>query len=124
MTGLPEFNYPAFIKGELKLQKAGYTVVNPARLNTAGETWTKCLRNDLKHIVTKCDAVVVMDNNWFNSRGARLEVATAIQLGMPIISLRTLKITEIHLMSHFYHKRNKNAAPRYLNHNISRSTSK
>lgn len=121
MTGLPKFNYPAFIRGELKLQKAGYKVVNPARLNTAGETWTKCLRNDLKHIVTKCDAVVIMDDNWFNSRGARLEVHTAIQLGMPIISLKTLKVTEIHVLTHYYHKRKKNDAPRYLSHCVHRS---
>lgn len=113
MTGLPKFNYPAFIKGEVKLRKAGFNVVNPARLNKAGETWSKCLRNDLKHIVTKCDAVVVMDDNWFNSRGARLEVGTAVQLGMPIISLKKLKLINIMLISDYF-IRSKNNDPRHL----------
>lgn len=90
MTGLPNYNYPAFIRAEAKLRKAGYDVVNPALLNEAGETWEKCLRNDLKHIVTKCNGMAVLDS-WMNSRGARLEVSTAIQLGMLIIRVKTLK---------------------------------
>lgn len=95
MSGLPGYGYRNFMKAEKRLVSAGYKVVNPARLNTAGDNWEKCLRNDLFHIVKKCSGMAVL-RNWRHSKGARLEVATAIQLGMLIIdaiSLRPLKIT-------------------------------
>lgn len=95
MTGLPQYNYPAFMWHEKRLIMYGFKVINPAKLNTAGDAWEKCLRNDLFHIVRKCDGMAVL-RNWRHSRGARLEVSVAIQLGMPIIdalSLRPLKIT-------------------------------
>lgn len=95
MSGLPGFGYKRFFEAEKHLAAAGYTVINPAKLNHAGESWHKCLRNDLRHIVSKCQGMAVL-RNWRHSRGARLEVATAISLDMFIIdavSLRPLKIT-------------------------------
>ena len=104
MTGLPEYNYPAFMRAEVRLRLAGFNVVNPAKLNTAGDAWVKCLRNDLFHIVKKCDGMAVL-RNWRNSRGARLEVSVAIQLGMPIIDAISLRPLEITLEQTFRQRR-------------------
>lgn len=93
MTGLPGFNYPAFNKMQKKLEGQGFKVINPATLNKAGEPWINCLRNDLSHIVKKCYAIAVLDN-WRNSRGARLEVSTASQLGLPIFNAETLELID------------------------------
>lgn len=106
MTGKRKHNYPKFFRLEKKLQDAGYVVVNPARLNQGGDDWTVCLRNDLKNIVKYCSGIALLDD-WMHSRGARLELATALSLDMYVISAHTLKpmkITHNKLFKH--HKRN------------------
>jgi Domain of unknown function (DUF4406) len=112
MSGKRQHNYPKFFKYEKKLQEAGHIVINPARLNKAGEDWSSCLRNDLYHIVTKCGTIALLDD-WFISRGARLELATALQLGMKIISAHTLKELDITRTTIFTHRRRNGRIERY-----------
>lgn len=104
MSGVKEHNYPKFFKAEKRLQEAGYIVVNPARLNKAGELWTDCLRNDIKHIVTQCSGIALLDD-WHKSRGARLELSLALRLEMYVISAHTLKPMKITLDKTFKHHR-------------------
>lgn len=46
MTGLPEFNYPAFFAAAEALEARGYETINPARTegraSTAAHGWTSC----------------------------------------------------------------------------------
>jgi hypothetical protein len=104
MTGLPGYGYKNFFNAEIRLVQAGYSVINPARLNSAGDKWDVCLRNDIKHIVKYCSGMAVL-RNWRHSRGARLEVATAIQLGMFIIDAISLRPLEITLEQTFKQRR-------------------
>jgi hypothetical protein len=112
MSGKRQHNYPKFFKYEKKLADAGYNVVNPARLNKGGEDWVTCLRNDILHIVTKCHTIALLDD-WHESRGARLELATALKLGMKVISAHTLQPMDITLKKTFHHRRKNGRIERY-----------
>lgn len=83
MTGIPEFNYPAFHATTAKLRAAGYEVVNPAEVNPdASLSWQQCLREDIKHLCD-CEALALMPG-WQNSQGAHLEMHIAHRLGIKI----------------------------------------
>ena len=84
MTGLPEKNFPAFMKASIKLRAKNYRVVNPAELNI-GEprsTWEECLRRDIKELM-RCGAVATLVG-WKKSKGALLEVNIAKSLNWPV----------------------------------------
>lgn len=83
MSGLPEFNYPAFHQAAARLRKQGRHVVNPAEfeLDTTKD-WTYYMRKDLAEL-TKCDAIYLL-KDWNKSRGATLELFIATQLGLVI----------------------------------------
>lgn len=83
MTGYPEHNYPAFHKEAEKWRAAGFEVVNPAELNTPEKDWQECMRRDIA-VLTTVDAIVLLPG-WENSRGARLELRIAMELGMRVI---------------------------------------
>lgn len=89
MTGIPEFNYPAFHAAAAQLRAAGFEVLNPAELNPdTGRAWEYYMRRDLAALVA-CEAVAVLPN-WYESRGARLEVNVAAALSMPVLPVEML----------------------------------
>lgn len=83
MTGIPEHNYPAFLAAEEVLVKAGFEVVNPARLNGDETDWHKCLRVDVKAMLD-CEGLVLLPG-WARSRGASFEYDIARTLEMVIL---------------------------------------
>lgn len=106
MTGIPQFNYPAFIALAEQLRSAGYDVVSPAELDdpddrdaalaspdgimlhytgTTGKTWGDFLARDVKLLSDDGIEAVVVLPGWERSRGARLEtfVANAMN-GLPV----------------------------------------
>lgn len=94
MSNLPEFNFPAFHAAAAKLRADGYEVVNPAEMDEADElpvgarSWADYLRRDIAQLVT-CESIALLPG-WENSRGAKLEMHIAGELGMTV-----LKLTEI-----------------------------
>lgn len=89
MTGLPDYNYPAFFALEDKIAEvagSAVQVVNPANTGVQ-EGWgfkdylSKCLIDMLQMGVTK---VITMDD-WVLSKGAKLEVHVAKELGIPVV---------------------------------------
>jgi hypothetical protein len=83
MTGLPEFNFPAFNAAAAQLRSLGYEVINPAEFGEGeGKTWTDYMRKDIKALMD-CTHVAVLPG-WENSNGARLEVYLAGRLEMPV----------------------------------------
>ena len=84
MTGLPEFNFPAFDAAEDVIRAAGFDTRNPARHGAGdpGQTWADYMRRDIPDLLA-CDGIALLPG-WENSRGARLEVYIADALGMPI----------------------------------------
>ena len=99
MTGLEDFNYPAFKKAAWQVGIAGHDPTNPHTLNEAvnfdafdyptgdpaaaardGFDIRAAARRDLLAL-TECDAIYLLPG-WENSAGARAEKAVADWLGL------------------------------------------
>ena len=82
MTGLPDFNYPAFHAEAARLRQLGYHVENPAEgaVPPCG-TWVGYMRNAIQQLMT-CEAVALLPD-WQKSRGALIEHGLAVNLGLP-----------------------------------------
>ena len=92
MTGLPNYNYPAFLLAANEFRAKGYFVLNPADDN-GGDTsreypLTTYMRKDI-HSVLCADAVVVLPE-WQGSPGARCEVRVAQAIGLPVFNFPDL----------------------------------
>lgn len=81
MTGLPDFNYPAFFDAARRLRAAGYGVENPAE-NKPEDTasWLAYMRMSLVQI-SRADGLALLPG-WQDSRGARIEAKLADDLGL------------------------------------------
>jgi hypothetical protein len=81
MSGLPDFNHPAFHACAERLRTAGFDVVNPAEINPVPIVpRAECMRRDIEALLT-CD-VIVMLQGWEKSRGAVLEMMVATEVGI------------------------------------------
>ena len=83
MTGLPEFNYPAFFAKAAELRAEGRAVLSPA-LIVGGQDWEwrDWMREALKMQMEA--EVVYMLPGWRKSRGARIERRLALILGQRV----------------------------------------
>lgn len=86
MTGLPEFNFPAFNAAAALLRGLGFEVENPAE-NPTPEcgSWLAYMRMAVCQ-VANVDAVVLLPG-WERSRGASVEFHLAEGLGLPVMTL-------------------------------------
>lgn len=102
MTGLPEFNFPAFFEAAEYLQAEGHDTFNPAAKDKeiygddVGSSPTgdvqdaaqhgfdirEALFLDLQFICKEADALYMLEG-WERSTGARAEHATATALHLP-----------------------------------------
>lgn len=83
MTGLPEYNLPAFADAKRDLDALGYDAVNPGeRGYIPGYKWSDYMRDALALLVT-CDALAYLPGSS-KSRGACIELRIARELGMPV----------------------------------------
>lgn len=96
MTGRDRWNFDAFEAAEARLKRAGLRVLSPAAVERAtgfdpdapAEEFTdadrqKAMRRDLALILGGVDAVAVLDG-WEDSSGAKVEVAVAQAVGIPV----------------------------------------
>lgn len=83
MSGIEDNNRPAFFAAEGILQTFQWVVLNPARWSDEGP-YATLLRRDLEAVL-RVDAIAVLPG-WENSRGATLEVAVAVTIGLPILA--------------------------------------
>lgn len=85
MTNMPELNFPAFNAAAARLRAEGHEVVNPAEMDAADtepKEWHEYLRRDIAELV-KCDTIALLPG-WAKSKGARLELHIAAELGMEV----------------------------------------
>lgn len=84
MTGLPDFNYPAFNAEAARLRALGFHVENPAE-NPAPPcgSWAGYMRLAIAQLVT-CDAICLLPG-WSASRGASIEHDLAVHLGLAVM---------------------------------------
>jgi hypothetical protein len=86
MTGLPDFNYPAFNAAAAAWREAGWTVINPAEAfdGDKGKPYTEYVRHDLRALRV-VDAIAMLPG-WDgpNARGSVWERFIVTDLfGMP-----------------------------------------
>lgn len=90
MTGLADFNFPAFDAAALALRSQGYRVTSPAELSrevrrACGEREPRredYMRADIRAL-TRCDAIYLL-RGWQGSRGAQLEYEIANAIGLKV----------------------------------------
>lgn len=88
MSGLPDFNYPAFFKAAEQLREAGYEVENPAENKPEGAaSWLAFMRMSLVQI-SRVDGIALLPG-WRDSNGAKLEEHIASALGLQVRYLHT-----------------------------------
>jgi len=93
MTGLPEWNYPAFNAAAAELRAAGHEVVNPAEMGEKYGTPDELAADLYKMaglVVEELDALAVCDaiyllSGWQRSRGTRKELKVALDHKFEII---------------------------------------
>lgn len=109
MSGIPQFNIPAFDAAANELRALGFDVVSPAEvdgpmtrallmLSESGdhadlpqdESWSFYLSRDFRILADDGIQVIATLPGWEGSRGARLEVAVGRELGIPAVEFRTL----------------------------------
>lgn len=102
MTGIKDYNFPAFFDTAEGFEEGGWFVFNPAAhdLDIHGDmqgvidafaqdkdqALRDCLGWDLRVITRYCDAIAMLPG-WQRSFGAMAEHATAVALGLQIIYL-------------------------------------
>lgn len=88
MSGLPDFNYPAFHQAADWLRGLGYRVTNPAENGLPpGAPWSQHMRADIKGLCD-CAALAVLPG-YELSKGAQLEIELATRLELTVASVST-----------------------------------
>lgn len=84
MTGLPDFNYPAFNRAADALRAKGYHVENPADnpVPPCG-TWKGYMLLAIAQLIT-CDTVALLPG-WSDSKGAKVEHQLALDLDLDVL---------------------------------------
>lgn len=96
MTGKPDHNFPRFYEVEEIVESMGYEVINPARMDdedgfdhdNPDVKYADLLKRDLDEILGRADVVIVFDD-WSNSRGATNEAFVASIAGIDVKQLDT-----------------------------------
>ena len=81
MTGIADYNRPAFMAASKELARLGLDHFNPATHGLPdGLEWSDYLRFDIRHL-TDCTHIYMLPG-WEQSKGARLEHRVARELGL------------------------------------------
>lgn len=84
MTGLPDFNRPAFNAMAAKLKAEGKKVFNPADIRLADNAkWADYMRECIVGLMA-CNTMIQLDG-WENSKGSCIETSLAIALDFEFI---------------------------------------
>jgi hypothetical protein len=81
ISGDPDYRRK-FSCAEERLFDAGYCPVNPAKMNVPIEAWERAMRNAVI-IMLGSDGVALLPD-WKQSKGAKIEVRLARDLGIPV----------------------------------------
>ena len=89
MTGIADFNYPAFNTVADQLRAQGFEVEKPADHGIVeGAQWTDYMAYNLTRLGL-CGVIALLPD-WEKSQGAKLEVQIAERLGMTVVNAADL----------------------------------
>lgn len=91
MTGIPEFNAPAFAAYTAKYRALGFRVISPAELDgdDHGQPYRHYLRRDMNVLLDEHVERIYMMPGWESSRGAKLERHAAEAVGIAVYDAET-----------------------------------
>lgn len=89
MTGIEEYNYPAFFKAEDEYYSRGFKVINPARIGLIKELYDWRDYWPINEAMLRgCDAIVMLEG-WEKSPGAVNEYRWAKENGLQAVAFKT-----------------------------------
>jgi len=88
VTGDPNYK-EKFLKEENRLLSFGYEPANPAALVPSNEDWSKAMKATIR-IMLLCDGVSLLPD-WKKSKGAKIEVKLARELGLDVREAKNWK---------------------------------
>lgn len=106
MRGIQLHNFPAFFDAAIRLRRAGWAVLNPAEFDMAAGVnpdssegdWPisvqEMLRTDFQLIIDRANAIVLLPG-WSQSVGAKMELAIAYHVGLPMFELRGAELVRL-----------------------------
>ena len=83
ITGKRNLNRAAFESAAGTVSGLGLAPINPHDLCEPEWDWSKCMRADIAGLC-ECDAILML-KGWRHSKGARLEMYIASELGLRVI---------------------------------------
>lgn len=95
MSGIPQFNYPMFIRVARELRRMGYDIVSPAEIDSdedkadalsskngefevGNKTWGDFLARDVKLLADGGITGIIFLPGWEHSSGAKLEATVGL----------------------------------------------
>lgn len=85
ITGDPDYKDKFFMAESDLIVRYDHMPINPAKLHPDGWPWAEYLKADIP-ILLGCEAIALLPD-WRESRGARLELATALAAGLKVFLL-------------------------------------
>ena len=85
MSGIPEYNYPAFQAAAESMRAVGIMVISPHEINHGISDYAQCMKNDIRALL-QCDAIAMMEG-WHDSTGASIEIAVARVCGLRVTTV-------------------------------------
>lgn len=83
ITGIETEAIELFANAERELKEKGFETINPLTLNHEHDkSWHSYMKEDVKALCD-CDAIYML-SNWMDSKGAIIEHAIAMYLGLKI----------------------------------------
>jgi hypothetical protein len=79
MTGIKDYNYPAFAEAKKYLEMSGYEILSPHEAPKL-DSWNQHMKYDIK-LLCDSDAIFLLPG-WEKSTGARLEKYIADAIGI------------------------------------------
>ena len=104
MTGIPEFNYPAFEAAETLLREMGHEPMSPHRIKEIDPNWNDEWTWDDYMVaaiamMVDCEAICML-KGWSGSQGARIELKGARNLKLKLFQLRDDELMDFTLVQY------------------------
>ena len=95
MTGLPEYNFPAFTAACAALRADGYVILSPHEIiEHLDHKWEYYIRHDLIAMLMHCDSIARLPG-WETSRGANVENFVAMSLAFKVYDVVDNRLVEV-----------------------------